>query len=317
MRSLLFALLLVLALPAGSALAASYQRTDGTIVDPILNSEGNSESHPYSGVDLAPGAYLQGSDLGNADLRAADLSNADLRTAILGFADLRDADLSGADLRDTNLFFTELGNANLAGANLSGSDNWQGVFSGANFTGAVWVDSGISETSIAGANFSFADLRGFWASESFAPGAIFAHADLDGSNLSINAQNADFTNASLRGVTFFREVIQADLSGANFSGADLTGVSFESSFSYSGSVPSAFVAGTNFSNAVLRNAIGLGETAGAALYDSQTDFTNAWADLEATIPFDPVAAGWTLVPEPGTALLMGFGLAGLAGVRRR
>ncbi|HIM00327.1 MAG TPA: PEP-CTERM sorting domain-containing protein, partial [Myxococcales bacterium] len=33
-------------------------------------------------------------------------------------------------------------------------------------------------------------------------------------------------------------------------------------------------------------------------------------------PFDPVAAGWTLIPEPSTALLLGLGLVGL-GVRRR
>jgi hypothetical protein len=38
----------------------------------------------------------------------------------------------------------------------------------------------------------------------------------------------------------------------------------------------------------------------------KTDFTGTG--------FDPVAAGWTLVPvpEPGTALLMGLVLAGLA-----
>ena len=49
-------------------------------------------------------------------------------------------------------------------------------------------------------------------------------------------------------------------------------------------------------------------TTGEPFYDLNTDFTGTG--------FDPVAAGWTFVPEPGTALLMGLGLAGLASRRR-
>ena len=61
--------------------------------------------------------------------------------------------------------------------------------------------------------------------------------------------------------------------------------------------------------AILANAIGLFTTFGSAFYDLNTDFTGT--------AFDPVAAGWRLVPEPGTALLMGLGLVGLASRRQR
>ena len=67
--------------------------------------------------------------------------------------------------------------------------------------------------------------------------------------------------------------------------------------------------------AVLAGATGLAQVFGTALYDAQTDFTGAWADGGPFIPFDPVVAGWTFVPEPSTALLMALGLTALA-VRR-
>lgn len=336
--------LLLMAAAAPEAFSASYQKTDGTIVDPIIYECCNSSrippfTHPYSGVDLAPGVDLQGADLEEADLREADLSDTDLRGANLGGTDLREASLSGADLRggilgvadfrnanltnadlrDASLNSTFFNNADLSGANLSGSRSFAVDLIGADLTGATWTSSDIDSVALIGANLSFADLRNSSTFETDASNASFADATLDGSGLSIFAPNANFTNSSLRGVRFFTSLgSRTDLSGADFAGANLTAASFRSSdpIGIPGIEPSQIsVLGTDFSQAVLENVVGLGITSGAALYDSETDFTNAWADLDATIPFDPVAAGWTLVPEPSTSTLLLLGLVGLSRVR--
>ena len=71
--------------------AASYQKTDGTSVDPIMDT--NDSPHSYSGVNLESHANLT-----DAELRLANLYRADLR-----YADLRDADLTSANLTNASL----------------------------------------------------------------------------------------------------------------------------------------------------------------------------------------------------------------------
>lgn len=86
------------------ASAASYQKLDGTIVDPIQNRDFRETVHPYSGPNLAPGAILAGANLVFSNLSRANLVGADLAGANLAGSNLAGADLSGANLTGTSLF---------------------------------------------------------------------------------------------------------------------------------------------------------------------------------------------------------------------
>jgi uncharacterized protein YjbI with pentapeptide repeats len=139
-------------------------------------------------------------------------------------------------------------------------------------------------------------------------------ARLDGVDFSL----ADLTRADLVGASLVGSVLTganlsdvvldfADLSGAQASGVDLTGAV----------MTNANLAGADLRGAILSGVIGLGNTAGTAIYDASTDFSNASTGGPGSAPFDPAAAGWSLVPEPGSALLIGLGLTALASNRRR
>jgi len=188
-------LFLFAALAVTSVEAASNELDNGTIVDPILDNNGNVLAD--SGNNLEPNATLTSANLTSANLTSADLIGAYLNDATLSHATLTSANLTHADLLGANLTsanltsadltsaylsHADLYNANLTSANCTGADFTNAILTGANFTGATDAPSTSSqlaltpleETIIVGAqlheaNFSGADLSG----------AIFDHENDD------------------------------------------------------------------------------------------------------------------------------------------
>ena len=181
MKSIVLALFAALIVSAGSASAASYRMTDGTIVDPIQKKIAGAST--YSGPNLEPGANLSNANLGfaylsNADLSNADLSNADLEYVELDYADLEYTNLGGAYLGDANLDFANLYGADLSYANLD--------------------DAGFSEADLRYANLSYANLGGAYLGDADLSYANLSNADLGTTWMPVaNLSNADLTNARL------------------------------------------------------------------------------------------------------------------------
>jgi len=249
------------------ALAASYRRTNGTIVDPMTSAfcEGGwictypspyiSEIHPFGGPPLEPGVSIPGADLSMADLRDVDLREADLRNVDFSYSDVR-GDLRAADLRlaggisprfeSAALDHVDLRGNWLAGANLTNAD-----LHAANADGMTCAGLGGSgNTSLLSVNLSSARVRDSYFNEYCSlSSANFGRADLRGSDFSdLDFSDVDLDRADLRGV-YLQFISQ------------------------------------------------MGQTRGQAYYDSTTNFFAVSTGLIGGAPFDPVAAGWIDLDE--------------------
>jgi len=154
-------LVLVSTLVQGSfALAASYQKTNGTIIDPILDTA--SSTHPYNGPDLEPDLWLDCCE----DLIAANLSDADLTNAFLWNTNMESADLTGANLSSAFLGYANLTGASLRYTNLTDAD----LGKGEDQSCETCPSANLSEADLTGANLTGTNLA-----ESLLDNATFSH----------------------------------------------------------------------------------------------------------------------------------------------
>ena len=147
-----------------------------------------------------------------------------------------------------------------------------------------------------------------YAGSNLGPGVSVPNVDLSGANLiGVVLSDAIATGANLSDTV----LAAADLTRAALSNADLSGSIFGSA--YSG--VNVALTGANLRGANLSGVTGLAFVTGAPYYDASTNWSGAWAD-SGSLPFDPVAAGWTFIPEPSSVSLLAFGLIALSAQRR-
>jgi uncharacterized protein YjbI with pentapeptide repeats len=175
---------------------------------------------------------------------------------------------------------------NAPGAYLSSEYSWPYLYyadlRNANLEGAIMNNAELSYASfrsarLANVNLNYADMRG---------------VDMTGAHVSpTSLWEANLFEALLTDAVF----ANSRLKFANLSGANLDGTNFQDADLSSSLLGDAYVEEADFRGADLTGAFYLGTTTGSAFYNSETRFEGTG--------FDPAAAGWRLVPEPGAGSL--------------
>ncbi len=269
-------------------------------------SQANLTDANFSGYDSYPYPPMYSALLTGANLSQANLTNASFG-GFLGFDGEGDYYFNGADLAG----------ANLVQANLTGAEFWLATLTNANLSGANLRGASFSAADLTGANLTGADVRGAnfnreWVGVPFSgpvggitPTQLYSTAsyqthDLEGISLHGNYPGINLAGQNLVGASFS---VAADLSGGNFSNANLTHVFFigtnltNANFSGANLTDGSIgdmVSGANFSNAVIRGATvwGLskaqiystasyqtGDLTGIYFYSSQTNWNFSGKNL--------------------------------------
>ena len=193
---------------AGSTVTAFQLRSAASVSGVDLTGH-HLPGENLSGIDLSY-AVLAGAELTEANLPNADLSYGALNSVLLKRANLKDASLAYAKLTNANLIETNLSGADLAYADLSNAGLIRASLKSATLSYAKLVDADLTQANLAGADLVYADFTG---------------ADLTGAIL-IGSIGLLRNGASQLGLTPLETAIvdQLLLHGANFSGANLSGV---------------------------------------------------------------------------------------------
>ena len=169
---------------------------------------------------------------------ACDLSNANLRGSDLTGANLTGANLTNSDLSGANLSGAIIRNVNLENANLENVILESSNLNSANFSGVNFGDN-VTDNFLHDSNLSYANFSG----------ADFFHSiDLRRKNLTgINFTGADLENQDLIGAN----LTKANLSNANLKGSTLQNANLTEANLFKANLSGASLINANLSNANL------------------------------------------------------------------
>ncbi len=240
MAALAFAAIPVPALIAMTAPAVAAEMTAREVTQLLFKAEGQGT------VDLSK-KDLTFLDLSGINFKHASFEGADLHGVVFSDSNLEGANLKGVRLNLATLTRTNFTNANLEGASLlrvaftasqEPRPSETPLFIGANLRGAR-LHSRLDYTDFTGADFSGAN---FGPEDPKNELLLTSRPVMNGSNFSrVKLTGASVRNTKLR----FTRWVDADASGADFTGSDLTRADFTG----------ADVTGADFSDAILYGAI--------------------------------------------------------------
>lgn len=248
----------------------SGARLDGASCRGAMLAEARAANSSWRGADLSradltgamlPSACLAGASLRHASLARARLENADLQGAALVQADLVDADLSGADLESADLTRADLSSAVLDDSVLA-----KATLKGAKLYAARGAGVRLEGASLQGARLERAQLPGLHANDIEAAESMWESANLSG---------AQFRRAVLTGASFVDAAAdQAVLDGADLRGARLRGASLRGAIMRGADMMQADLGGADLTRADIRRAnLYQAETHGARLHRTRLDGT--------------------------------------------
>ena len=219
------------------------------------------------------GAWVQGGNFIEVDLRGADLQGAHLEGTNFVRAELQGAKLRGTLLRNADLAAANASGANLERAVLLSAALSSTQLQGANLSGANLKDASIISTRLQGANLSHADLRGAifkkaWLQSADLSGADLRNAEITSTQLqgadlaTAKLQNSDLEKTQMQGVRLSGALLQGvrlsevNLQGANLEGAQLQGANLKSTELQGADLTNARLQGADFADTQLQGSFG-------------------------------------------------------------